>query len=320
MFEVVEPTVVVREPGRTPLHLVVRDVLEIGRECDGLLLDDPQISRRHLQLRAERGRVIVEDLGSTNGSAVDGHSLDGAHVLVRGEVVEFGDCTVELALDARATQIGRERTQGPEAARRLRASSIDMVAAAAAEDHRDYASLDTDAGTLTIVFSDIESSTERAVQLGDAKWVELLGVHNTIFRRALTRHRGTEIKARGDGFMLSFSSGRAAVQCMSEVQRGLEAHAKTNPADAIHIRVGLHTGEVVLGDDGDLFGKHVVLAARIANEAKGGEILISSLVREIVDARGDLQFGEPRVVELKGIAGSHTVHPVLWDPDSYSSM
>ena len=59
-----------------------------------------------------------------------------------------------------------------------------MVAAAAAEDHRDYASLDTDAGTLTIVFSDIESSTERAVELGDAKWVELLGVHNTIVRRA----------------------------------------------------------------------------------------------------------------------------------------
>ena len=76
---------------------------------------------------------------------------------------------------------------------------------------------------------------------------------------------------------------------MSEVQRALEAHARSNPADAIQIRVGLHTGEVILGDDGDLFGKHVVLAARIANEAKGGEILVSSLVREIVDARGDLR-------------------------------
>ncbi len=217
MFEMVEPTVVVREPGRTPLHLVIRDILEIGRECEGLLLDDPQISRRHLQVRAERGRVIVEDLGSTNGSTVDGNPLEGAHVLQRGEVVEFGDCTVELALDARATQLGRDS----DAARRLRASSIDMVAAAAADDHRNYASLDTDAGTLTIVFSDIESSTERAVELGDTKWVELLGVHNTIFRRALARHRGTEIKAQGDGFMLSFSSARAAVQCMSEVQRAL---------------------------------------------------------------------------------------------------
>ena len=93
--------------------------------------------------------------------------------------------------------------------------------------------------------------------------------------------------------MLSFSSARSAVQCMSEVQRALEAHARSNPADAIHIRVGLHTGEVILGDDGDLFGKHVVLAARIANEAKGGEILVSSLVREIVDARGDLSSASP---------------------------
>ena len=84
MFEVVEPTVVVREPGRTPLHLVIRDIVEIGRECDGLLLDDPQISRRHLQLLAERGRVIVEDLGSTNGSLVDGHPPECAHVLLRG--------------------------------------------------------------------------------------------------------------------------------------------------------------------------------------------------------------------------------------------
>ena len=314
MFEVVEPTVVVREPGRTPLHLVIRDILEIGRECDGLLLDDPQISRRHLQLRAERGRVVVEDLGSTNGSTIDGKPLEGAHVLVRGEVVEFGDCTVELALDARATQIGR--AQDPEAARRLRASSIDMVAAAAAEDHRDYASLDTDAGTLTIVFSDIESSTERAVELGDAKWVELLGVHNTIVRRALGRHRGTEIKAQGDGFMLSFSSARSAVQCMSEVQRALEAHAHSNPADAIQIRVGLHTGEVILGDDGDLFGKHVVSrrASRTKPRAARSWCRPSS-VRSSTPA-ATFEFGEPRVVELKGLSGSHTVHPVLWGTET----
>ena len=99
---------------------------------------------------------------------------------------------------------------------------------------------------------------------------------------------------------------------MTEVQRALQAHARSKPTEAIRIRVGLHTGEVIQDDDGDLFGKHVVLAARIANEAKGGEILVSSLVREIVDARGDLRFGQPRTVELKGIVGTHTVHSVLW--------
>jgi class 3 adenylate cyclase len=99
---------------------------------------------------------------------------------------------------------------------------------------------------------------------------------------------------------------------MTGVQRSLATHARSNPAQAIRVRVGVHTGEVIVGDDGDLFGKHVVLAARIANCAKGGEILVSSLVREIVDARGDLRFGEPRVVELKGLAGAHTLHPLDW--------
>jgi class 3 adenylate cyclase len=100
---------------------------------------------------------------------------------------------------------------------------------------------------------------------------------------------------------------------MTEVQRALQSLARSRPTEAVRIRIGLHTGEAIQDDDGDLFGKHVVLAARIANEAGGGEILVSSLVREIVDARGDLQFGEPRTVELKGIAGNHTVHPVRWD-------
>ena len=69
---------------------------------------------------------------------------------------------------------------------------------------------------------------------------------------------------------------------------------------------------MIRGDDGDLCGKHVVIAARVANAAHGGEILVSSLVREIVEARGDLRFGDARTVELKGLGGSWTVHPIVW--------
>ncbi|HMK10069.1 MAG TPA: adenylate/guanylate cyclase domain-containing protein [Acidimicrobiales bacterium] len=293
--------VVLREPGRTAIHLVIREAIEIGRDCAGVLLADPEISRRHLELRPNGSGVVVTDLGSLNGTLINGRPLDAPYVLHQGDVVTFGGCTLEL--------VSRERADPRHSPR---VSSIDMVADAARRDHDSYASLRTDAGTVTIVFSDIESSTARAVELGDAKWVELLAVHNAIVRRNVERHHGREIKAQGDGFMLSFPSARGAVQCMSEVQRALLAHARSKPTEAIRIRVGLHTGEVIQDDDGDLFGKHVVLAARIANEAKGGEILVSSLVREIVDSRGDLRFGEPRTVELKGIAGTHTVHPVLW--------
>jgi class 3 adenylate cyclase len=96
------------------------------------------------------------------------------------------------------------------------------------------------------------------------------------------------------------------------VQRALAAFAVSRPADAVRVRVGVHTGEAIRGDDGDLFGRHVVVAARIANLAQGGEILASSLVREIVEPRGDVTFTAPRSVQLKGIAGAQLVHAVSW--------
>ena len=93
--------------------------------------------------------------------------------------------------------------------------------------------------------------------------------------------------------------------------RALDAHARSHPTDAMRIRIGMHTGEAIV-EDGDLFGKPVVLAARIANQARGGEILVSSLVREIVESRGDLTFGPTRDAELKGLVGTHSLHPIEW--------
>ena len=130
-------------------------------------------------------------------------------------------------------------------------------------------------------------------------------------RRQLERHGGHEVKAQGDGFMLAFPSARAAVLFAIDVQRTLDAHGRSQPADLLRVRIGMHTGEAIM-EDGDLFGHSVVLAARIAGQARGGEILVSSLVREIVESRGDLAFGETREVELKGLAGAHQLHPILW--------
>ena len=80
----------------------------------------------------------------------------------------------------------------------------------------------------------------------------------------------------------------------------------------MRVRVGLHTGEVLVDDLGDLIGQHVVVAARIANLASGGQILVSSLVQQIAEPRGDLTFVAPREVELKGIKGTHLVYEVDW--------
>jgi class 3 adenylate cyclase len=119
------------------------------------------------------------------------------------------------------------------------------------------------------------------------------------------------VKAQGDGFMLVFASARAAVDAMIKTQRALESWARSQPTSAVRVRVGIHTGEVIRVQD-DFFGKHVIVAARVANSAHGGEILVSALLREIVDARGDLTFDQARTVGLKGLPGEWALHPVHW--------
>jgi adenylate cyclase len=300
------PAVVIREPGRTAIRLLLGESeIEVGRDCRGLLLTDALISRRHLTLRDVAGAVRVTDLGSRNGTRVDGARIDGTHVLVPGEVVQLGATTIVLLRDAELDPAGASGSP--------RVTSIDLVAAAAAKDPPDFGSLPADAGTLTIVFSDIENSTSRAMELGDARWLELLAVHNSIVRRHVARHQGSEIRAQGDGFMLSFPSARSALACMVDVQRALSALARSRPTDGLRVRVGVHTGEAIIGDDGDLFGRQVVIAARLGAAARAGEILVSGVVRELVEARGDFEFGPPRVVVLKGLGREHSVHPVVWD-------
>jgi class 3 adenylate cyclase len=307
VVDVSAPTIIVRQGSRSPLHLALHEPLEVGRDCLGLLLADHQTSRRHLRLSVEDGCVVVTDLGSTNGTFVDGRRLDGPHRLVPGELLHLGDTTIEREVDASASAPSDATVTRLEAD--VRTSSITVVAAAVADELPKVRV--PDGGTLTIVFSDIEDSTSRSAELGDAAWMEVLTVHNAIIRRQVARFQGNEVKSQGDGFMLAFASARAAVDAMIETQRALESWARSQPTSAVRVRVGIHTGEVIRAQD-DFLGKHVTIAARVANAARGGEILVSALVREIVDARGDLAFSEPRTVGLKGLPGEWTLHPVRW--------
>lgn len=361
------PVVEIKQPNQTTLYVSVRGPLTVGRECDGLLLADPQVSRRHLSLDVADGRVIVTDLASTNGSTIDGRPLSIPVALMPGNVVQCGETTIRLDVPEDATVrsggLGRgtlvaggteaidpTRTlvtgaaglasvtppsvtpppvarppagnppppgasfpvQRPEpSSAEFRRTSIDIVAARAQDDGVDVRSLPVDQGTVTIVFSDIESSTERNVELGDQVWFEVLGTHNRIVAGRVAEYGGTIIKNQGDGFMLSFPGARKALDCMMAVQRDLTTHSSANPDRAVRIRVGMHTGEVLADADGDLFGQHVVVAARVANLADGGEILVSSLSKEIIVSRGDIVFGAPRNVHLKGI-GDAIVYPMDW--------
>jgi class 3 adenylate cyclase len=194
----------------------------------------------------------------------------------------------------------------------LRTTSIELVSETVLAAQSELSSLATYDQTLTIVFSDIEDSTRRAVEVGDERWMNILQIHNAIVRRFVVKHGGREVKTLGDGFMLTFPRARAAIVAMSDVQRAVQAYAHSKPAEGMSVRVGIHTGEAMPDTDGDLIGRHVILASRIANAARGGEILVSPIVYEIAATRGDISFGEVRTVSLKGIATAQTVHVVEW--------
>lgn len=230
--------------------------------------------------------------------------------------------TVAGAVDPRATVAGmgvpglaRLARTPPPVAPDPRTSSIARVAAlleAAQAERPPLAPDGGDGDTITICFSDIESSTEAALRLGDGRWFDLLAIHDGIVRNNLLRHGGTEIKSQGDGFMLTFPSARRGVLFAIDVQRAMARWSEDHPDEAVRIRMGLHTGEALVSAGGDLFGKHVIVAARVANLADGGEVLVSHLVREITSNRGDLDYGEGRLVTLKGIDGAYEVFPVDW--------
>ncbi len=159
------------------------------------------------------------------------------------------------------------------------------------------------------MFSDIEGSTALNERLGDRGWLEMLERHNRIVREQLGRHHGTEVKAQGDGFMIAFPDPADGVACAVAVQRTIAAQRWRR--GAVRVRMGLHCGEVVRRGD-DLLGLNVTIAARVAQHAEGGEILVSSAIASSLDGDRATDLGEPRRVRFKGIGDEHLVYPVGW--------
>jgi class 3 adenylate cyclase len=187
-------------------------------------------------------------------------------------------------------------------------ASIDIVARSVVTERPNLALQTAPDGTVTILFSDIVSSTEINAHVGDARWMELLHEHNEIVRREKAFHRGYEVKTIGDAFMLAFQSAREAVHCAIAIQRAFAARNKA-AKPRIALRIGLHLGELVREAD-DFFGQHVNYAARVASKAGADEILVSSLLREVVEPSGEFSFAPRRPQALKGFRGKHRLHSV----------
>jgi class 3 adenylate cyclase len=188
-------------------------------------------------------------------------------------------------------------------------TSIDAVADRVAKERPDLRSVASAEGTVTIMFTDIESSTALNEQVGDDRWIALHREHDRFLRGEVEAAGGTIVRSRGDGFMLAFPSARRAVECAISIQRGL---AQIESAQApVKVRMGIHTGEPVREAD-DFYGRDVAYAARVGAVAVGGEILVSSLVKSLVEPSGAFGFDGPRELDLKGFEGRQSLFAVRW--------
>ena len=134
-------------------------------------------------------------------------------------------------------------------------------------------------GTVTFVFTDIESSTALLKRLGE-RYAELIADHRRIVRESFCEHAGVEIDMQGDSFFFAFARARDAVAAAVEAQR---AHAEHEWAggEAVRVRMGLHTGEPAVGEEGYL-GVDVVRAARLCATGMGGHVLLSEATRALL--------------------------------------
>ncbi len=135
------------------------------------------------------------------------------------------------------------------------------------------------AGTVTFVFTDVEGSTRLLQQLGD-RYAEVAREHRRLIRDTLGAAGGTEIDTQGDAFFFSFARARDAVRGAVDAQRALRDHGWPDGAD-VRVRIGVHTGEPSVGDEGYL-GLDVVRAARISAAGHGGQILVSETTRALL--------------------------------------
>lgn len=150
----------------------------------------------------------------------------------------------------------------------------------------------------TVVFTDIVDSTRTLERIGDEAWDALLLTHNARLRDELNVYRGREVKTTGDGFLAIFDSATRAVRCAAAMTRSARSMQ-------LHIRVGVHTGEVEFSG-GDARGIAVHAAARIVALAGPDEVLVSSTTSELLEGSG-LMLEDAGTHELKGLSGARQV-------------
>jgi class 3 adenylate cyclase len=255
----------------------------IGRAPDNnIVLTSPAVSRYHARISWTDAGFTLEDLDSRNGTWVNDKRLVGAMGLMDGDTITLGG--LKFAFHT------------------LDGSTMTMASA-----------LRTPPGVVTVLFTDVESSTAHRRRLGDENAQEIVRVHNTIVRDALEQSGGTEIKHTGDGIMASFQGVSAALDCAIAIQRGIATHGEKQPELPLRVYIGINAGEPI-SEERDLFGTSVDLAARICQHADAGTILVADVVRQLAAGKG-FPFLDRGETVMKGFEEPVKLWELRWEPD-----
>jgi class 3 adenylate cyclase len=193
---------------------------------------------------------------------------------------------------------------------RIQLTSIDVIASALGPVAPTLGQMSSPDGAVTLMLSDIADASAAAERLGPERWERLLADHRVLVEQLVGHHDGTIVKFERDGFLASFTSAQAGLHAAIELQRTFTGDDGAGE-QPLAIRVGVHSGFVIANPD-QLLGRNVVLAARIAAQAKAGEILVSSNLKEYTESDPTLSFEEQGEYHFKGLHGEHVLFAVRW--------
>jgi class 3 adenylate cyclase len=289
----------------------VSGILGILASIQGLYDD----AARHFERALEMNRTKRLWLGWTEYdyaqmllSRGDPADRDKALLLLSDALSTAGACGLKLLLE-RALALKMKAEGIADADVKTSIEAVTDSLEAKQPDLRSHAAPD---GTVTLLFSDMEGFSTMTERLGDSEAHKVIQAHNRIVREQVNAYGGYEVEVQGDGFLLAFPGAGRALQCAIAIQRAFAAYADEHPEQPIRVRMGLHTGEPIKDAD-RFFGKTVILAARIAGQARGGEIFVSAVVEELAEASGMFAFDDGHEVRLKGLEGTHRIFGVCWD-------
>ena len=195
----------------------------------------------------------------------------------------------------------------------MQPTSLDVIAdavSAGGEAVIPVGAMSSPDGAVTLLACDIAGCMALVDELGDDRAAAVFADHRLVVERVAAARGGEVVKVERDAMMISFQSSHAALRCAIDLQRTV-SELDVPAVGRLALRAGLHSGFVIASGEA-VFGRNVVIAARITGHAAGGEILVSAAVKEYTSADPSFRFDPRGAVHFRGVHGEHELYRVDW--------